>query len=59
MGNFEDAILSTFRGFQRRSFCDGKVGDGGGGMNAICSRPEVADDATSGIDIDTYWLFFQ
>ena len=33
--------------FQKRSFCDDEVGDGSGGMNAICSRPEVADDGIS------------
>ena len=36
---------SNFRYFPKSSFCDGEVGDGSGGVNAICSRPEVADDA--------------
>ena len=31
-----------------------EVGDGGGGMNAICSRSEEADDVISGGNVDTY-----
>ena len=31
----------------------GEDGDGSGGMNAICSRPEVADDVISGEDVET------
>ena len=39
--------------FQKDHF-DGRVGDGSGGMNAICSRPDVADDVISGNDIATF-----
>ena len=34
--NFEDASFTTFRDFPKPSFCDSEVGDGSGGMNAIC-----------------------
>ena len=40
--------------FSKISFCHGEVGDGSGGMNAICSRLEVADDVISGIHVDTF-----
>ena len=50
MVSFEVASFSSFRDFPIRSFCDGEVGDF---MNAICSRPEVADDAVSCEDVDT------
>ena len=40
--------------FQKRSFYDGEVGCGSGGMNAMCSRPEVADDVISGTDVGTF-----
>ena len=51
--NFEDAtVLSNI--FQKCSFCDSEVGDDSGGMNAICSRPEVADKVVSGTDVDTF-----
>ena len=43
--NFEGASFSTFRDFTKRSFFSR-----GSDMNAICSRPEVADDAISGTD---------
>ena len=32
----------------------GEVSDGCGGMNAICSRPELADDVISGTDVNTF-----
>ena len=50
--NFEGASLSTFRNFPKR-FCHGEVDDGRGGMNEICSRPKVPDDAISGAVADT------
>ena len=46
--NFEVPSISTIREFPKRSFCDGDVGDSSGGVNAICSRMEVADDVFSG-----------
>ena len=51
-GNFGEASFSTFRDFPERSFCDGEVSDGSGSINAICSRPEVADDVVSGTDVN-------
>ena len=33
--NFEVASPSSFRHFLERSLCDGEVGDGSGGVNAI------------------------
>ena len=42
---FEVASSSSFRDFQKRLFCDSKVGgDGSGGVNVVFSRPEVTDD---------------
>ena len=52
--NFECGSFSTFRDFPKRSFCDAEVGDGSGGMNAICIRWEVADHVISGNDVDTF-----
>ena len=46
--DFEDASFSTLQDFPKRSFCHSEVCDGSGGMNTICSRPEVADDVVSG-----------
>ena len=51
--NFEDTGFSTFRDFPESSFWHGEVGAGGDGMNAICIRPEVADDVISDTDADT------
>ena len=53
--NVEGASFSTFLNIPKRSFCDVEVGDGSGGMNATCSRPEVADDVISGIYVDTFF----
>ena len=52
--NFEVASFGTFLDFPKWSFCDGEVSDGSGGINAICSRPEVADDIISGKDVNTF-----
>ena len=42
------------RKFQKRLFCDGEVGGGSGDVNAICSRPEVDNDAISREDVATF-----
>ena len=49
MVNFKVASFSRFQDCLTRFFCDGEVGlgDGSGGMNAICSRNEEADDVIS------------
>ena len=39
------ASFSTFRDFPKTSFRDVAFGDGSGGMNSICSRPEVTDES--------------
>ena len=52
--NFEGTKFITFRDLSKRSFCDGEVGDGSGDTNAICSRPEVADNVISGTDVDSF-----
>ena len=52
--NLEVASSSSFWDFLKRLFCDGDVGDGGSGVNAICSRPEVADDVISGEDAENF-----
>ena len=49
--NFEVASFSSFRDFSKRFYCDG---DSSGGVNAICSRPKVADDVISGEDAETF-----
>ena len=41
-------ILSEI--LKKLSFYHGEVGDGSGGMNAMCSRPEVSDNVVSGTD---------
>ena len=52
--HFEGSIFSTFRDIPKRSFCDGEIGDGNGGMNAICNQPEEADNVISGEAVDTF-----
>ena len=55
MVNFEVASFRSFREFLKRSFCDGEVSDGSGGINTICSRLKAADDVISGKDVvDTF-----
>ena len=51
MVTFEDASFSNFREFSKITFSHGEVGDGGDGLNTICSRPEAADDVISGTDV--------
>ena len=54
MANLEVVSSGSFGDFFQNDFCDGEVGDGNGGMNTICSRPEViGDDAISGEDAGT------
>ena len=40
--------LVVYEIFSPKSFSDVGVGDGDGGVNAICCRPEVVVDVTSG-----------
>ena len=42
--NFEATSFSSLMTFPKRSFCDSEVGRDSGGVNAICSRPEVPND---------------
>ena len=49
--NFAVSNSSRFR--EKKSYCDGEVG-GGGGVNTICSRPEVADAVISGQDVESF-----
>ena len=42
--------------FLKGHFAHGEVGDGSGGLNAISSRPEVADDVIFGRDLQTFLL---
>ena len=51
MVNFEIVSCSSFRGSPDSSFCDGDVGDGSGGVNAICSPPEIPDDIVYSEDV--------
>ena len=52
--NFAVASSSSFRVFSKLLFCDGEVGDGSGGVSAICNRPEVADDVLSSEGAETF-----
>ena len=54
MVNCESVGSSSVLYFPKRSFCDGEVGDGSGGMIAICSQSEAADDVISGEDVETF-----
>ena len=38
----------------KKSFCHGEGGGGGGDVNAICSRLEIADDVISGRDVRSF-----
>ena len=49
--HFAVASLSSFRDFPKRSF---RVGDGSGGMNAVCSQLELVYNVISGDDEDTF-----
>ena len=58
MVNVEVVSSSSLRDFPKRSFCDGElVGDGSGGTNAICRRPELPNDTISGADVATFWYY--
>ena len=52
--NFEVASSRSFRDFRKRLFCDGEIGNGRDSVNAICSRPKVADDVIFGEDAETF-----
>ena len=39
--NLKAASFSSLKDFPKRSFCDGEVGDGSGGMNVICNLLEL------------------
>ena len=52
--NFKVDCRCIFRDFPNRSFCDGEVAGGSGGVNAIFSRPEVIDDVISCDDVETF-----
>ena len=52
--NLKGASFSTFRDIQNRTFCDGEIGNGSGSINAICSRPEVADYLIPCKGVDTF-----
>ena len=51
---FEVASCSSSRDIPKQLFCNGEVCDGSGGVNAICSRPEVTDDVIFGEDAETF-----
>ena len=53
-GNVEVASSSSFRDFPKRLFRGCEVGDGSGGVNTICRRPEVDDDVISVEDAETF-----
>ena len=39
----------------KKIFPDAEVRGSAGGINAICIRPEVADDVISGYNVETFW----
>ena len=53
MVNSEVATCSNFRD-NREKIPDAKVGGGAGGINAIRSRPEVADNVIFGYNVHIY-----
>ena len=53
MVNFEVAGTSSCRDNREKIFPGAEVGCGAGSINAICSRPEAADDVVSGCNVDT------
>ena len=53
MVNFEVASSSIFR--DNHDILVPEVGSGADGINAICSRPEVANDLISGYNVQTCW----
>ena len=42
------------RKIEKTIFPDAEVGGGAGGINAICNRPEAADDVISGDNVETF-----
>ena len=54
MVNFEVASCSNFQDNREKIFPDAEVGGGAGGINAICSRWEVADNVISGYNVETF-----
>ena len=46
-------LAAVYKIFYKDHFFDGEVGGGSDGMNAICHRPEVADDVASGENAET------
>ena len=50
MVNFEVASCSIFQDNREKLFPAAEIG----GINAICSRPEVADDDISGCNVETF-----
>ena len=46
------ASCSSFRDNREQIFPAAEAGGGAGGINANCSRPEVADDVISGNNVD-------
>ena len=57
MVNFEVASSSSFRDNRDKIFSDAEVGGGACGINAVCSRLEVADDVISGYNVETFGDF--
>ena len=51
LADFEAASCIIFRDGRNKIFPDAEVG---GGINVICSQPEVADDIISGYNVDTF-----
>ena len=56
MVNFEVAIAMAFSEIieRKKIFPDAEVGGCAGGINAICSGPEVANDVFSGYTIEPF-----
>ena len=54
MVNVEVAIAQAVSEIIEKKIPDAEVGSGAGGISAICSRLEVADDVISGYNIETF-----
>ena len=54
MLNFEVPICGIRDNREKKIFPDAEVGGGVGGINAICIRPEVADEVIYGSNVEIF-----
>ena len=54
MAHFEVASCNIFPDNRQEIIRYAEVGDGAGGINVICGRPEVTDDVISSYNVETF-----